>query len=84
MAELTAMKDDGRGGVQQHILNMTDKVAKLSALGMNVDESFIVQFILHSLPSQFGPFKMHYNPQKDKWNLNELTNMCVKEEVRQR
>ena len=51
---------------------------------MKVDESFLVQFILNSLPPQFGPFKIHYNTHKDRWNLNELTNMCVQEEVRLR
>ena len=66
MAELTTMKYDGNRGVQEHILNMTDKAAKLNALGMVVDESFLVQFILNSLPSQFGPFKIHYNTNKDK------------------
>ncbi|CAD5164122.1 unnamed protein product [Musa acuminata subsp. malaccensis] len=54
---------------------MADKAAKLKTLGMNVDESFLVQFILNSLSSQFGPFKIHYNTNKDKWDLNELTSM---------
>ncbi|KAF7128035.1 hypothetical protein RHSIM_Rhsim11G0114100 [Rhododendron simsii] len=84
MAELTTMKYDGSRGVQEHILNMSDKAAKLATLGMKVDESFLVQFILNSLPAQFGPFKIHYNTNKDKWSLNELTNMCVQEEVRLR
>ncbi|KAF7154829.1 hypothetical protein RHSIM_Rhsim01G0099400 [Rhododendron simsii] len=84
MAELTTMKYDGNRGVQEHILNMSDKAAKLATLGMKVDESFLVQFILNSLPTQFGPFKIHYNTNKDKWSLNELTNMCVQEEVRLR
>ncbi|CAD5174224.1 unnamed protein product, partial [Musa acuminata subsp. malaccensis] len=56
---------------------MADKAAKLKTLGMNVDESFLVQFILNSLPSQFGPFKIHYNTNKDKWDLNELTSMLI-------
>ncbi|XP_012835716.1 PREDICTED: uncharacterized protein LOC105956413 [Erythranthe guttata] len=72
MAELTTMKYGGDKGIQEHILNMTDKAAKLGALGIKVEESFLVQFILNSLPSKFGPFKIHYNTQKDKWNLNEL------------
>lgn len=84
MAELTSVKYDGNRGVQEHILYMTDKAAKLKALGMQVDESFLVQFILNSLPPQFGPFKIHYNTHKDKWNLNELTGMCIQEEVRLR
>ncbi|RVW93925.1 Retrovirus-related Pol polyprotein from transposon TNT 1-94 [Vitis vinifera] len=78
MAELTTMKYDGQKGIQQHILNMTEKAAKLKALGMGMDESFLVQFVLNSLPSQFAPFKIHYNTNSDQWNLNELTNKFTK------
>ena len=42
MAELTTMKYDGQKGIQQHILKMTEKVAKLKALGMGMDKSFLV------------------------------------------
>ena len=71
---------DGQKGIQQHILNMTEK----AALGMGMDESFLVQFVLNSLPSQFAPFKIHYNTNSDQWNLNELTSKCIQEEVRLR
>ncbi|RVW62715.1 Retrovirus-related Pol polyprotein from transposon TNT 1-94 [Vitis vinifera] len=84
MAELTTMKYDGQKGIQQHILNMTEKAANLKALGMGMDESFLVQFVLNSLPSQFAPFKIHYNTNSDQWNLNELTSKCIQEEVRLR
>ncbi|RVW73044.1 Retrovirus-related Pol polyprotein from transposon TNT 1-94 [Vitis vinifera] len=81
MAELTTMKYDGHKGIQQHILNMTEKAAKLKALGMSMDESFLVQFVLNSLPSQFAPFKIYYNTNSDQWNLNELTSKCIQEEA---
>ena len=51
---------------------------------MHVDEIFLVQFILNSLPSQFGVFKIHYNNNEDKWSLNELTNMRVQKEMKLR
>ena len=51
MTELTTMKYDGQKGIQQHILNMTEKAAKLKALAMGMDASFLVQFVLNSLPS---------------------------------
>ena len=79
MAELTTMKYDGKKGSQQHILNMTEKAAKLKALGMGMDESFLVQFVLNSLSSQFAPFKIHYNTNSDQWNLNELTSKCIQQ-----
>ncbi|RVW88179.1 Copia protein [Vitis vinifera] len=58
--------------------------AKLKALGMSMDESFLVQFVLNSLPSQFALFKIHYNTNNDQWNLNELTSKCIQEQVRLR
>uniref|UniRef100_A0A803MAV9 Retrovirus-related Pol polyprotein from transposon TNT 1-94-like beta-barrel domain-containing protein n=1 Tax=Chenopodium quinoa TaxID=63459 RepID=A0A803MAV9_CHEQI len=82
MDELTTMKYDGQK--KQHILNMSEKAAKLKALGIGIDKSFLVQFILNSLPSQFEPFKIHYNANSEKWNLNELSSKCVQEEVRLR
>ncbi|KAG5561292.1 hypothetical protein RHGRI_004353 [Rhododendron griersonianum] len=57
IAELTTMKYDGSHGVQEHILNMYDKAAMLATLGIQVNESFLVQAILNSLPAQFGSFK---------------------------
>jgi hypothetical protein len=59
MAELTTMKFDGTRGMHEHILEMTDLAGKLKALGMNVDELFLVQFILNSLPPQYGTFQIH-------------------------
>jgi hypothetical protein len=47
--------------MHEHILKMTNLASKLKALGMNVDEFFLVQFILNSLPPQYGPFQIHYN-----------------------
>ncbi|RVX17796.1 hypothetical protein CK203_004186 [Vitis vinifera] len=82
MVELTTMKFDGTRGMHEHILEMSNLVVKLKALGMNVDESFLVQFILNSLPLQYGPFQIHYNTIKDKWNVNELASMLVQEETR--
>ena len=42
MAEFTTMKYDGSRSMQQHILDMTDIVARLTTLGMKVDDSFLV------------------------------------------
>ena len=50
MAELTTMKYDGSQSMQQHILGMTNITVRLTTLGMKVDNSFLVQFIMSSLP----------------------------------
>ncbi|KAJ4799111.1 DNA (cytosine-5)-methyltransferase 2 [Rhynchospora pubera] len=31
---------------------------------------------------EFGPFKINYNTQKEKWKMSELIAMCVEEEER--
>jgi hypothetical protein len=82
MAKFTTMKFDGTRGIQEHVLEMTNLATQLKTLGMNVDEFFLVQFILNSLPPQYGPFQINYNIMKDKWNLNQLANMLNQEEAR--
>ena len=47
-----------------------------------MSESFLVHFILNTLPQEYGPFKISYNTHKDKWSINELMTMCVQEEER--
>ncbi|XP_057483788.1 uncharacterized protein LOC130770362 [Actinidia eriantha] len=47
-----------------------------------MSESFLVHYILCTLPQQYGPFKISYNTHKDKWSINELLTMCVQEEGR--
>ena len=47
-----------------------------------MSESFLVHFILNSLPLQYSPFKISYNTHKEKWSINDLLTMCVQEEGR--
>ena len=53
MAELTTMKYDGSRSIQQHIFDMTNITARLMTLGMKVDDSFLVQFIMNSLSLEY-------------------------------
>ncbi|XP_057968109.1 uncharacterized protein LOC131157739 [Malania oleifera] len=66
MAKLTTMKFDGSQGMNERVLDMTNLTTILKSLGMNVDESFIIQFILNSWPPQYGSFQIHYNTIKKK------------------
>ena len=78
MANLTTMKFDGSCSMHEHVIEMTNIAARLKTLGIKVDEFFLVQFILNSLPpEQYGSFQMNYNTIKDKWNVNELVSMLV-------
>ncbi|PON79861.1 Transmembrane protein, partial [Trema orientale] len=69
-------------GVRDHIMQMRDITAQLKKLEVDISESFLVHFILNTLPQQYGPFKISYNTHKDKWSINELMTMCVQEEER--
>ena len=61
---------------------MRDITAQLKKLEVNMSESFLVHYILNTLPPQYSPFKISYNTHKDKWSINELMTMCVQEEER--
>ena len=78
MQELSSMKLDNTKG--QHIMEMNDIVVQLKSLGIKMFESFLVYFILNSLPNKYVPFKISYNTHKEKWSLNKLLTMCVQEE----
>ncbi|GKD14893.1 hypothetical protein Tco_1199300 [Tanacetum coccineum] len=72
----------GVSGVREHIMMMSDMANKLKGMDMEISEGFLVHFIMTSLPMQFGPFKINYNTQKEKWKMSELIAMCVQEEER--
>ena len=67
-------------GVCEHIMEMRDIAAQLKALEVDMSETFLVHYILNTLPQQYGPFKISYNTHKDKWSINELFIMCVQDE----
>ena len=66
MGNLTTMKFDGSRTMHEHVIEMTNVVARLKFLRMEVEQTFLVQFIINSFPSEYGPFQMNYNTMKDK------------------
>ncbi|GJU41491.1 putative zinc finger, CCHC-type containing protein [Tanacetum coccineum] len=52
---------------------------KLTGMDIEINEGFLVHFLMTSLPIQFGPFKINYNTQKEN---ERLIAMCVQEEER--
>ncbi|KAL8153769.1 hypothetical protein V2J09_011529 [Rumex salicifolius] len=75
--QLSSLRQTEIKGVRDYIMRMRDIAAQLKAL-----ESFLVHFILCTLPQQYVPFKISYNTHKEKWSINELMTMCVQEEGR--
>ncbi|KAL5571806.1 hypothetical protein UlMin_021403 [Ulmus minor] len=61
---LTTIKFDGSHSMHEHIIEIINIATRLKLLGMNVDENFLVQFIINSLPSEYGKFQMNYNTMK--------------------
>ena len=64
MSTLTTMKFDGSHTMYEHIIEINFST-RLMTLEMEVDESFLVLFILNSLSSEYGPFQMNYNTMKE-------------------
>ena len=68
--------------MHEHVIEMTNESARLMSLRMEVEQNFLVQFIINSIPSEYGPFQMNYNTMKDKYNVHELYGIFVQEKVR--
>jgi hypothetical protein len=79
MKKLLSKTFDNFKSVREHIMEMRDMFAQLKSLEVDISESFLVHFILNSLPSKYTHFKISYNTHKDKWSENELLTMCVQE-----
>ncbi|KAK3017303.1 hypothetical protein RJ639_006902, partial [Escallonia herrerae] len=82
ITKMVTLKYSGSNGVREHILRMNDMASQLKGLDMEISKGFLVHFIMTSLPAQFGPFKINYNTQKEKWKMSELISMCIQEEER--
>lgn len=54
------MLDKGKS-MCEHIMEMRDIATKLKSLEVDISESFLMHFILNSLLTEYGPFKISYN-----------------------
>ena len=66
MSTLTTRKFDGSRTMHEHIIEMTNVATRLKSLGMEVEQNFLVQFIINSLLSQYGIYQMNDNTMKEK------------------
>uniref|UniRef100_A0A6N2L229 Retrovirus-related Pol polyprotein from transposon TNT 1-94 n=1 Tax=Salix viminalis TaxID=40686 RepID=A0A6N2L229_SALVM len=82
MSELTTKRFDWSQTIHEHVTHMSNLASRLTSMGMEVHESFLVQFIINSLPPEYGLFQVNYNTIKDKWNFQELKAMLIQEEAR--
>ena len=68
------MKFDGSRTMHENVIEMTNVVAKLKSLETKVEQNFLVQLIINSLPFEYNPFEMNYNTIK----ANEMCMNCTK------
>ena len=57
MGNLTTMKFDGSCTMHDHVTKMMNIATRLKSLGMSVDDNFLVQFVINSLPTEYGHSK---------------------------
>jgi hypothetical protein len=62
--KILTSKYNGISGVREHVMMMNDMTTKLKGIDITISEGFLVHFIMTSLPTQFGPFKINYNLSK--------------------
>lgn len=79
--ELTNKKFDWTQPIHDHVTEMANLATKLNSMGMVMNESFLVQFIMNSLPIEFG-HQVNYNTIKEKWKFQEIKAMLIQEEER--
>lgn len=80
ISKLSSMKFKGTKAVCEHIIEIKDIAAQLNYLEIDISTSFLVYFILNSLSSEYGSFKISYTTHKEKWSINERLTLCVQEE----
>ena len=66
--------------MHDHIMHMMDIAAQLKNLEVTISNSFLIQYILCTLPPQYSPCKISYNTHKEDWSFSELLTICVQEE----
>jgi molybdopterin converting factor small subunit len=70
------------GGVRDHILRMSNIVARLKPLDLAIKDDFLIYLIFNSLPKEFETFEVNYNSMNDMWTLEKFIAMYVQEEER--
>jgi hypothetical protein len=74
----------GGHGIRDHILRMSNMVAKLKPMDVDLElkPALLVHLVLASLPKEFENLVINYNMSPDKWDIEKIIAMCVQEEDR--
>ena len=82
LSKLVSMQYKGKENIREYIMEMSNLVTRLKTLKLELSKDILVHLVLIFQPTQFSPFKISYNTQKEKWTLNELIAQCVQENER--
>ena len=69
------MRYEGKENIREYIMEMSNLVTRRKALKLELSEDLLVHLflvlvlVLISLPTQFSPFKISYNTQKEKMDF---------------
>lgn len=61
LAKLILMKYKGKVNIREYIMEMSHLASKLKSLKLELSEDLLVHFVLISLSTHFGQFKVSYN-----------------------
>ncbi|PON75032.1 hypothetical protein PanWU01x14_043840 [Parasponia andersonii] len=77
LSNLLTMHYKDKGNIREYIIKISNLASKLKVLKLELLDDLLVQLVLLSPLPQFNQFKVSYNTQKEKWNLNEFKSQCV-------
>lgn len=72
MSELMTKKFEWSQPIHDHVTQMGNLAVRLKSLGMDVNESFLIQYIINLLPLEFGQFQVNYNTIKENGTFKKL------------
>ena len=61
---------------------MSNTASKLKPMDLGLKDEFLIHLVFASLPKEYETFIMNYNMQPNKWDIEKLIAMCVKEEAK--
>ncbi|XP_066374504.1 uncharacterized protein [Miscanthus floridulus] len=70
------------GDIREHILKISNTTSKLKPMDLGLKNEFLIHLVFTSLPEEYETFVVNYNMQPDKWDIEKLIAMCVREEER--
>ncbi|KAJ0081229.1 hypothetical protein Patl1_10844 [Pistacia atlantica] len=80
MSALTKARYDSSKGVREFILRIVDIQSKLRNHDIPINNNFVVNHTLNSLPMNFSYIKTMYIAQSRTLSMNDLITKCVAEE----